>query len=148
MTDHALAMIDQQPQIELGPIQVGGRKRGEALAQRGPRDADRVDAVRLAARARALARLGHQVGRDAQHPLAALDQEPLDGPGHVPAVLQRPDALIAELARPRQQPAEPRAADLDRALAHQLAGRRADAGDRVRALVGVRAEHNHGSRPQ
>jgi len=35
MTDHALAMIDQQPQIELGPIQVGGRKRGEALAQRG-----------------------------------------------------------------------------------------------------------------
>jgi len=99
-------------------------------------------------RARELLRVsGHQVGRDAQHPLAALDQEPLEGPGHVPAVLQRPDALIVELARPRQQRAEPRAADLDRALAHQLAGRRADAGDRVRALVGVRAEHNHGSRP-
>ena len=147
MTDHALAMIDQQPQIELGPIQVGGWERGEALAQRGPGHVDGVDGVGLAALSGALARLGHQVGRDAKHALAALDQEPLQGPRHVPAIFKRPDPLAAESARPRQQRAEPRTADLDRALAQQLAGRRADTGDRVRALVGVRTEHDHGSRP-
>jgi hypothetical protein len=106
-------MIDQQPQIELGPIQVGGRERVEAFAQRGPRDVDRVDAIGLAALARALARLGHQVGRDAQHALAALDQEPLQGSRYVPAVLQRPDTIPVEIACPRQQRQEPRAADLN-----------------------------------
>jgi hypothetical protein len=42
-------MIDQQPQIELGPIQVGGRERVEAFAERDPRDVDRVDSIGLAA---------------------------------------------------------------------------------------------------
>ena len=52
--------------------------------------------------------VGHQLGRDAQHPLAAGDQEPLEGAGHVPAVLQRPDALAAQAARPDQQRARTR----------------------------------------
>ena len=70
-------------------------------------------------RCRALLRVcGHQVGRNAQHALAARDQEPLEGPGHVPAILKRPDTFTVELAGPRQQRGEPRAADLDRALAH------------------------------
>jgi hypothetical protein len=147
VTDEAFAVIDQQPQVEFGPVQMGDRKRCEALAQRGPGHVDRVDAVGLAALSGALARLGHQVGRDAQHPLAALDQEPLEGPRHMPAIFQRPDTLTVELSRPREERREPRAANLNRALAHQLARRRADAGDRVRALVRVRTEHDHDSRP-
>src|SRR3979409_871016 len=87
-TDQALAMRYQQPQIELWAVEVGGRQRRESFAQRAPRDVDGVDAVGLAALARALARLGHQVGRDTQHALAALDQEPLQGSRYVPAVLQ------------------------------------------------------------
>ena len=35
----------------------------------------------------------------------------------------------------------------DRLLAEQLAGRRTDRGDRVRALVGVRTQHDHRPRP-
>ena len=44
-----LAVIDQQPQIELGPGQRGGRQRLDAGGQRGPGDRDRVDAIGLAA---------------------------------------------------------------------------------------------------
>ena len=61
----------------------------------------------------------------------------------MPAVLDRPDPLAAEPARPDHQRGEALGADLDRLLAHQLAGRRRDRGDRVRALVGVRTEHDH-----
>ena len=49
----------------------------------------------------------------------------------MPAVLQRPDPLTTQPSRPDQQRAEPMDADLDRSLAEQLAGRRADRGDRV-----------------
>ena len=79
----------------------------------------------------------------AQDPLAALDQKPLEGARDVPAVLQRPHPFAAELARPDDQRGEALGADLDRLLAQQFAGRRRDRGDRVRALVGVRTEHDH-----
>ena len=42
----------------------------------------------------------------------------------MPAVLDRPDPLAAEPARPDQQRGEALGADLDRPLANQLAGRR------------------------
>ena len=61
----------------------------------------------------------------------------------MPAVLQRPHPFAAEPARPEHQRSEALRADLDRLLAHQLAGGRRDRGDRVRALVGVRTEHDH-----
>ena len=44
-----LAVIDQQPQIELRPGQRGGRQRLNAGGQRGASDRDRVDAIGLAA---------------------------------------------------------------------------------------------------
>ena len=37
------AVIDQQPQIELGPVQVRGRQRVETFSQGGPGDGERVD---------------------------------------------------------------------------------------------------------
>lgn len=143
LTDEALAVIDEQPQVKLWPIQVRDGERVGPFAQRGARDVERVDVIRLAALAGALTRLGHQVGRHAQHALATLDQKPLKGPRHVPAVLQRPDALAFEATRPPQQRSEPAPADLNGVIAKQLAGRRRDRGDRVRPLVRVRAEHDH-----
>jgi hypothetical protein len=147
MADEALSVIDQQPQVELGAVQVRSREGLQTLLQRGAGNVERVDWVRLAALASALARLGGQVRRDPQHPLAALDQKPLERAGNVPAVLQRPHPLAINTARPLQQRAEPTAADRDGLLAEQLAGWRCDRGDRVRTLVSVRAEHDHGPRP-
>jgi hypothetical protein len=83
------------------------------------------------------------MGWDPQHPLAALDQKPLQDRRDVPAVLKRPHPLAVEAARPPQQRAEPAPADRDGLLAQQLAGRCRDGGDRVRTLVSVRAEHDH-----
>ena len=43
VTDQPFAVIDQQPQIELGPVQVRGREGLQALLQRGAGDVERVD---------------------------------------------------------------------------------------------------------
>jgi hypothetical protein len=80
LADQPLAMVDEQPQIELGPFQLRRRQSIEALAQRRPGDRDRVDAVGLPAPASAPARGGHQLRSDAQHPLATADQKPLKRP--------------------------------------------------------------------
>jgi len=87
LSDQALAVIDQQPQIELGPVQMRRRQLVEAFAQRGPGDGDRVDAVGLPARPGRAPRVGHQLGRDAQHPFAASDQKALQRAGDMPAIL-------------------------------------------------------------
>jgi hypothetical protein len=71
-------------------------------------------------------RAGAQVRRDPQDPFAARDQKPLQRPGHVPAVLERPHALAVEPTRPLQQRTEPAGPDRDRLLADQLAGPRRD----------------------
>ena len=42
-------MVNEQPQIELGALQLRGRQGVQAFAQRRPRDRDRVDAVGLPA---------------------------------------------------------------------------------------------------
>jgi hypothetical protein len=65
-------VVDQQPQIELGVVQLRGRKGLQPLLQRAAGNSERVDHVGLAALAGALARSGRQVRRDPQHPLPAL----------------------------------------------------------------------------
>ena len=47
----------------------------------------------LPALARGAPGAGHVLRRDADDPLAASDQEPLERAGHVPAVLDRPHPL-------------------------------------------------------
>ena len=118
MADEAFAVVDEQAQVELGPVQVRGRERVQAFLQRGAGDVERVDRIRLAALAGAAARAGAQVRRDPQHALAAPDQKALQRPGDVPAVLKRPDPLAVKAARPPQQGIEPAPADRDRLLAH------------------------------
>jgi hypothetical protein len=61
----------------------------------------------------------------------------------MPAVLQRPHPLALQSAGPDQQRREAASANRDSLLAPQLARHRTDGGDRVRALVGVRTEHDH-----
>jgi hypothetical protein len=141
--DQSLAVIDQQPQIELDAGQLGGRQVLDAFAQRCPGDGQRVDAIGLAALAASASRLAHQLGRDAEDALAVADQEPLQRAGHVPAVLQRPDSLVVECASPVEQLQEPLVADPDRCVVDEFARGRGDRRDRVRALVRVRPEHHH-----
>src|SRR4051812_37147981 len=74
LTDEALAMVHEQPQIEFRALQLRGRQVVQAFAQRRSRDRNRVDAVGLPARAGAAPRVGHQRRRDAQDALAASDQ--------------------------------------------------------------------------
>jgi hypothetical protein len=117
VTDQPLTVIDEQPQIELGPVQVRGRERAQALLQRGAGDVERVDRIRLAALTSAAARVGGHVRRDPQHPLAAGDHKPLEAAGDMPAVLDRPHPLAVEAARPPQHGVKAAPADRDRSLA-------------------------------
>jgi hypothetical protein len=48
VTDEAFAMVDQEPQVEFRPIQVGLRERLKALLQRDAGNVERVDRVGLA----------------------------------------------------------------------------------------------------
>jgi hypothetical protein len=143
LADEALAMVNEQPQIEFGALQLRRRQRIQAFAQRRPRDRNRVDAVGLPAPTSAATRVGHQLRRHAQDPLATFDQKPLERARDVPAVLHRPHPFAAEPTRPHDKRGEALGANLDGLLAHQFAGRGRDRGDRVRALVSVRTEHDH-----
>ena len=78
MADEPFAVIDEQSQVELGPLQLRRREAVEALAQCGPSDCHRVDAVGLAPGSRAAAAVGHQSAGNPQDALAARDQEPLE----------------------------------------------------------------------
>src|SRR4029079_18801650 len=143
LADQTVAMIDQQPHIELGPVKLRAWQLAEAFAQGRAGDGERVDAIGLTALARAAAGVAHELGRDPHHAFAAADQETLERAGDVSAILQRPRPLTAETPRPTQELREAASADSDGLLALQLAGARSDCGDRVRALVGVRTEHDH-----
>jgi hypothetical protein len=125
LADEAFAVVDEQPQIELGTIQVRHRERLQALLQRGAGSVERVDRVRLPTPPGALARLRGQVRRDPQPALAARDHKPLERPADVTAVLKRPHAVLIDAARPVQQRRTPRA-DRDGLLAEQPAGHRRD----------------------
>ena len=74
MAHQSFTLVDQEPQIELGPVQLRGGEALQALRQRGAGDVERVDRIGLAALARAPAGLRGQVPRDPQHPLAKPDE--------------------------------------------------------------------------
>ena len=85
-------MIDQKPDVELDTGELSDRRPIQAFAQRGARDRQRVDAIRFAAITAGASLAGHQPRRDSDDALTVDQQEPLERPGHVPAVLKRPDA--------------------------------------------------------
>ena len=101
LRDEPLAVIDQQPDVELA-----GRPAARRAACRGPRAARRGRSrrrrSRRTCRARAPTRRAPAIsfGAHAHDPLAAREQEALERAGDVPAVLDRPHPLAAEAARP------------------------------------------------
>ena len=74
-------------------------------------------------------------------------EEALEGPRGVPAVLERPDPLAAQPARPVERRCEPALTDPDELVAQQLSRFARNRGKRVRVLVHVRTEHDHGFCP-
>ena len=66
----------------------------------------------------------------------------------MPAILQRPDPIAIQAARPDQQQPEPARGRRRGLVAEHLAGRRLNGGDGVRALVCVRSEHDHDPCPR
>src|SRR4029453_3892326 len=103
LLDEPFAVIDEQPDIELAPSDLRDRQRLDARADRRAGDRDRVDAIRLARLAGAVSRAGHQLRRDTHDAFAAREQEPLQRPRDMPAILKRPHPLTADAARPAQQ---------------------------------------------
>ena len=136
-------MIDEQPDVELDPGELGDRQRVQAFLDRCAGDRDRVDHVGLAALTRRVACAGGQLWWDAQHPLAAGEQEPLECPRDVPAVLERPHALAAESACPAQQVLKRTALRAYRVVREDPPGRVIHGRDRMRGLVRVRPNHDH-----
>ena len=96
----------EQPDLELSAGEPRGRQRVDSLSERRPCDREGVDRVGLPALADPAAGVGHQPWGEAHDRLAAIDQEPLQRPGHVPDVLDHPHPLEIELARPLQQVTE------------------------------------------
>ena len=140
-------MIDQQADVELDPGQLGDRQTLQTFAQRRASDLQGIDAIGLAAIAAAAALAGHQPRCDANDAFAADQQKPLKRARDVAAVLKRPDPFAAQAARPIQRLRKAPSSDVNGLLTRQLARRCHDRGDRVRALVHVRTEHDHDPRP-
>jgi hypothetical protein len=89
--DEILAMVEQQPDLARAALEQRDWQLG--LAQRSPRDRERVDRVRLAPLTSAAAGAGHQLRRHPHDPLARSEQEALGRARHVPAVLERSQPL-------------------------------------------------------
>jgi hypothetical protein len=64
MARESFTVVDEQPQVELGPVQVRGREGLQTLLQCGAGDVERVDRIRLAALTSAPAPMCVEVRRD------------------------------------------------------------------------------------
>jgi hypothetical protein len=86
--DEVIAVVGEPPDLQRRPAEPGGGQ--PLLAQRGPRDRQRVDRVGLAALAAPLADSGHQLRRHEHHLFPGRQQLPDQPAGHVPHILDRP----------------------------------------------------------
>ena len=140
--DQVITPVDQQLQLPRGLVMGSDRQIG--LTQRGPGNSSGVDRVRLSARAGDAALLGHHLRRHPHHPLASGQQVPFQPGGQVTAVLDGPHQIVPELlAGPRQRLQVPlgdsRDGDLPDLPTHGI-----DRDERVRALVDIGSNNNHG----
>jgi hypothetical protein len=145
--DEVVAVVREQPDVERPSVQVRSGEVLDSLAQRRPGHAEGVDRVGLAALPGRAASARHVLGRDPHDPLAAGDEEALEGARHVPAVLERPDPLAIEPAGPPQELAEASLARRRRQLPAGAGGEGVDRRAGVGLLVRVRADHDHVHRP-
>ena len=98
-TDDLVAVVVQRPDLERLLVQVRDRERVNAFPERRASDRGGIDRI-------GLSRLAHgppgglsQSRRDPDHSLPAGHKPALQPPGHVPAILKRPNALGVELGR-------------------------------------------------
>ena len=85
-------MVCQELDLERAPIELCARQRAHAFAQRSPSDCQRVDRADRPSAWAPRAPRAH-VG----------DQEALEAPRHMPAVLDRPHPLLIQAASPGQE---------------------------------------------
>ena len=141
LSDQVHAVISQPPHLQDLLIEAGGRQ-ACALAQRQPRDRQRVDRVGLAPLPAAAPLPGHQLRRHEHDLLSGRQQFPDQAAGHMPHVLHRPQPPRGQLPGPGDQlpvPVPPCPHCALRLLAAQLISR--DRG--VGLLVRVHPDYHH-----
>jgi hypothetical protein len=140
LVDEVVAMIDEQLQLSHRWL-TWPRMIEPGLAQRRSGDRERVDRVRLSARAAAPPLRCHQLRRHTHQPLAHSEQLALERASQLPAVLNRPEPL----RRQRRRPGDKLTCRADR----QLCDRAPDLinrNRRQRLLVDVHTNHDHADR--
>ncbi len=95
-------MVDQQLQLAKRLL-IRPRPAQTRLPQRGPRDRERIDRVRLAARPARTSFRRHQLRRHPHQFLTRCEQLPLEPARQLATILERPQPLLVELAGPRKQ---------------------------------------------
>jgi hypothetical protein len=100
--DEIIAVDHEQLQIP-GALLTRSRPIEVRLAQRDPRDRQGVDRVRLATRPAAAPSGTGQPRRHPHQLLTRSDQVPLERPGHLPAILDRPQPCLAKMCSPQRQ---------------------------------------------
>jgi hypothetical protein len=137
-----LTMVHQQLELPGGVVVGGDRQVG--LAQHRPGHGQGIDRVGLAPRAGGAPLLGHQLHRHPHHLLPRVEKVGLQSGGQVSAVLDPPDQVFTE---PLDGPADRLVVALAVRLGRQLGQLPAgvvDGDERVRALVDIGSNDNHG----
>jgi hypothetical protein len=132
------SVIGDQPDLHCPLVQKHDREAVDPVLDDRAGDRQRVDLIGLARLALALAGGAHPLRRDPDDLLAGGQQRLLKALGDVPAVLDRPHAIIIQAAGPADRGQMPRLVGLDLAVAADPAGSLVDRRERVRALVRVR----------
>src|SRR5204863_3593278 len=102
LVDEILAMINEQLEITKRLL-VGPRPAQPRYTQSGTRHGERVDRVGLAARPASATLRRHQLRRHPHQLLTGRQQLAFEPTRQLPTVLQRPQPLARELARPGEQ---------------------------------------------
>lgn len=143
LRDKVLAVVAQQADLEPALIQKRGREAIDPFAQNGTGDRPRVDLVGLPRLALPTPRNSHQLRRHARDALTGAEKCLLQSAREPATVLDRPDPLVRQPTRPTQHSAVAVRVGLDLEFGHHHAGSGVDCGERVRALVGIRPDHDH-----
>ena len=106
--DEILAVIEQQPDLHRLLVQERDREPLDPILDDRAGDRQRVDLIRLARLALALAGSAHPMRRHAHDPLARGQQRLLKAPRDMPAVLDRPHAIVIQPAGPAHRGQMPR----------------------------------------
>jgi hypothetical protein len=141
------AMVDEQPDLHCPLVQERSRETLHSLPQHSTSDRASVDLIRLPRLALPTTGLTHHLRGNPHHTLTSSDQRLLQAPGEVPAVLDRPHPFLAELPGPAQTSPVPNLISPDLDLPSQHASGAVDCGQRMRALVDIRSDHDHYLRP-